>query len=182
MVGAGPCALPRAAEERLLLRRRRPPVIVAHLDLGHLDGIVFTLLVIHLEGWCGVCYQGLCRTRKCHKGENWRERWDCRRRRIRGKCRAVSIAASVGVSRTVEMSGGGFGVLEKRLRLLNGIKYLASPYEILAVVNFRLDGRGMTQDVNEIWRIRDSSNFYSQDEQNSTNTKKVGMNHFFEMQ
>jgi hypothetical protein len=51
MLGAGPCALPRAAEERLLLRRRRPPVEVAHLDLGHLDGIVLILLVIHLEGW-----------------------------------------------------------------------------------------------------------------------------------
>jgi hypothetical protein len=30
------------------------------------------------------------------------------------------------------MSGGGFGALERRSRLLNGIKYLASPYEILA--------------------------------------------------
>jgi hypothetical protein len=40
----------------------------------------------------------------------------------------------------------------------------------------------MTQDVNGIWRIRVSSNFYFQDEQHSTNTKKVGMKYFFEMQ
>jgi hypothetical protein len=137
MVGAGPCTLPRAAEERFLLRRRRPPIEVAHLDLGHLDGIVFTLLVIHLEGWVWCLLQGALPDAQVSQRGNWRERWDRRRRRIRGKCRAVSIAASVGVSRTVEMSGGGFGVLEKRLRLLNGIRYLASPYEILAVVNFR---------------------------------------------
>jgi hypothetical protein len=40
----------------------------------------------------------------------------------------------------------------------------------------------MTQDVNGFWRIRVSFNFYSQDEQNSTNTKKVGMSYFLEMQ
>jgi hypothetical protein len=40
----------------------------------------------------------------------------------------------------------------------------------------------MTQDVNGFWRIRVTSNFYTQEEQNSTNTKKVGMKYFFEMQ
>jgi hypothetical protein len=132
MVGAGPCALPRAAEERLLLRRRRPLVEVAHLDLGNLDGIVFILLVIHLEGWVWCLLLGALPDAQVSQRGNWRERWNRRRRGIRGKGRAVSIVASVGFSRTVEMSGGGFGILEKRLRLLNGTKYLASPLRNLS--------------------------------------------------
>lgn len=50
-MGAGSCTL-CAAEEGISLRGRRPPVEVAHLDLRHLDSIVFVLLVVHLEGWC----------------------------------------------------------------------------------------------------------------------------------
>ncbi len=51
MVDAGPCCALGAAEEGLALRGRRPPVEVPHLDLRHLDAVVFVLLVIHLEGW-----------------------------------------------------------------------------------------------------------------------------------
>jgi hypothetical protein len=50
-MGAGSRTL-CATEEGISLRGRRPPVEVAHLDLGHLDSIVFVLLVVHLEGWC----------------------------------------------------------------------------------------------------------------------------------
>ena len=54
IVDAGSCSVLRPAEEGLTLRGRRPPVEVAHLDLGHLDAVVFILLVVHLEGmgWC----------------------------------------------------------------------------------------------------------------------------------
>jgi hypothetical protein len=65
-MGAGSRTL-CATEEGISLRGRRPPVEVAHLDLRHLDSIVFVLLVVHLEGWCQLP-GGLCRTRKCHKG------------------------------------------------------------------------------------------------------------------
>jgi len=88
---------------------------------------------------------GLWRTRKCHKGGIRRIRWDRWGWEFRGESRAVNIAASVDVCQTSEMSGGGFGVLGKRSKLLMGIKYLASPHEILAVVNFRDDDRGMMQ-------------------------------------
>ena len=50
IVDAGPCSVLRPAEEGLTLRGRRPPVEVAHLDLRHLDSIVFVLLVVHLGG------------------------------------------------------------------------------------------------------------------------------------
>jgi hypothetical protein len=65
-MGAGSRTL-CATEEGISLRGRRPPVEVAHLDLRHLDSIVFVLLVVHLEGWCQLP-GGLCGTRKCHKG------------------------------------------------------------------------------------------------------------------
>jgi len=138
MVNAGLRGVLRAAEEGLALRGRRPPVEVAHLDLGHLDAVVFILLVIHLEGvgWC-LLPETSEDAQVSQRGDR-RKRWDRRGWGLRGKCRAVNIAASVDVSRTGERSGGGFGVLEKRSMLLKGIWYLASPYKILAVVNFRL--------------------------------------------
>jgi hypothetical protein len=49
-VDAGPHYALRAAEEGLALRGRRPPVEVTHLNLGHLNTIVFVLLIVHLKG------------------------------------------------------------------------------------------------------------------------------------
>jgi hypothetical protein len=38
----------RAGEEGVSRRGRGPPVEVSHLDFGHLDAVIFVLLVVHL--------------------------------------------------------------------------------------------------------------------------------------
>jgi hypothetical protein len=102
-MGAGSRTL-RAAEERISLCGGRPPVEVAHLDLGHLDSIVFVLLVVHLEGLCLLPGASAGRA-SVTKGEfeSTMGSWTLE---ICGKSRTVSIAALIDVSRTGEKSGG----------------------------------------------------------------------------
>lgn len=76
VMGAGSRTL-CAAEEGISLRGRRPAVEVPHLNLGHLDRIVFVLLVVHLEGWC-LLQGGLLDAQVSRRGI-WRVRWDRQR-------------------------------------------------------------------------------------------------------
>jgi len=79
MVDAGPrCAL-GAAEEGLALRGRRPPVEVAHLDLWHLDAIVFVLLVVHLGGRLRCLLPEVVEDAQVSQRGAGRERWNRRR-------------------------------------------------------------------------------------------------------
>ena len=78
MVDAGLRSALRAAEEGLALRGRPPPVEVAHLDLGHLDAVVFILLVVHLEGRERCLLMGAFEDAQVSQRGNRRERWDCR--------------------------------------------------------------------------------------------------------
>jgi hypothetical protein len=106
-MGAGSRTL-CATKERIPLCGRRPPVEVAHLDLGHLDSIVFVLLVIHLEGWC-LLPGGFAGRASITKGELEGTMGSSTLRDSR-KEQVVSIAALVDVSRT-EKSDGGVKVL-----------------------------------------------------------------------
>ncbi len=87
-----------AAEKGISLCGRCTPVEVAHLDLGHLDSIVFVLLVVHLEVWC-LLPGGFAGRASVTKGELEGTMGSSTLRDSR-KEQVVSIAALVDVSRT----------------------------------------------------------------------------------